>query len=596
MPLRTKLLLYLTLLAIVPLILFGLTAYSAATTSLINVEHDNLIEAVGNANRALADIENSMGRNVADNANWDELHDAVGNVAGSEDFFKTNFDPSLPASTPNTFNLQILGVRDSNNQPVFTFGPVAEFLAASGASFDTIKDSDTPISGILKIGSDIYIVAYAPTRTSGGADSNGLLVFGRKIDDTDVAKIKELTGYDVALYQGQDKIAATQATNVTPAPDALQSAANGQTVLDQSSPDVALAYGPINDLNNKVVVSLVVWRPRVTTIAALGSIATTLVVVFVFGAILAVLVAVFLGRSITRPLQAMVDTADKVAAGDLTQRVITTSSRDELGRLANAFNKMAEKVAQRVTYSETQTARLQELDEFRLHLLTAISQALQAPVSTIRNHASSLNMAIYGSLNEAQNRSVDSIGRAAAMEEALLADLIDFSNAQQKALKIAPERLTLSDTLNHVAEPIGVRFKAKRIQLNLLIPPDLPPVFADRTRLEQILDTLLSWSYDYSVPNGRVTVSAVALSGRVQVSIADTSKGVLAQELPQLFDLFYHAVAPNVGSGIQRSTDGQTGLGLALAKALIEQHGGTIKIEYQPGTGNVFTFTLPSTS
>src|SRR5258708_27344607 len=104
---------------------------------------------------------------------------------------------------------------------------------------------------------------------------------------------------------------------------------------------------------------------------------------------------------------------------------------------------MAEKIGQRVTNSESQTARLQEIDEFRLHLLTSITQALQTPVNTIKNHSSSLNMAIYGSLNEAQSRSVESIGRAAALEEALLADLGGFSHAQQKAPQIGHERISL---------------------------------------------------------------------------------------------------------------------------------------------------------
>src|SRR5258708_4645942 len=205
-------------------------------------------------------------------------------------------------------------------------------------------------------------------------------------------------------------------------------------------------------------------------------------------------------------------------------------------------------------------------------------------------------MATYGSLNEAQNRSVESIGRSAAMEEALLADLIDFSNAQQKALKIARERLSLQESLKHVIGPIEDRFKNKRIQFNLLIPGDLPSIFADRTRLEQILDTLLDWSYDYSVPNGRVTVSALATQGLVQISIADTSKGLPPGEVPQLFDLFYHAAGTNGGSASPRTTDTPPGLGLALTKALIEQHGGTIRIESKPNTGNCFIFTLPSTS
>src|SRR5258708_6366465 len=307
MSLRTKLLLYLTLLAVVPLVLFGLTANAAATSSLISVEHDNLSDAVGNVNRALTDIESTLARNVADNSNWDDIHAAVAKEAGSEDFFKTNFDPSVAAATPNTFGLQILGVWDSNNQAAFPLGRIEDFRTASGVSFDTLKDVPAPQSGVLKIGSDIYVVAYNAIRTSAGTDPNGYIVFGRKLGADDVSKIKELTGYDVALYQGQDKIAATQDMTATPAPAALQSAAEGQTVFDQKNTDIALAYSPLRDGKNNVIATFVIWRPRTATIAAQSSISSTLAIALVIGAILAILVAIILGRSITGPLLVVVN-------------------------------------------------------------------------------------------------------------------------------------------------------------------------------------------------------------------------------------------------------------------------------------------------
>src|SRR5258707_11966999 len=147
MSLRSKLLLSLTLLALVPLILFGITAYLSATSSLVNVsgenltsltnleqsnlaslnkaqqgnltaldkvqqdnlssviavERDNLTAAAGSVNRALADIESVLSHNVADNANWDDIHKAIATDPPDQDFFKTNFDPSIPTSTANTF-------------------------------------------------------------------------------------------------------------------------------------------------------------------------------------------------------------------------------------------------------------------------------------------------------------------------------------------------------------------------------------------------------------------------------------------------------------------------------------------------------------
>src|SRR5260221_3420410 len=261
MTLRTNLLLYLTLWAVVPLILFGLTANAAATGSLISVEHDNLSEAVGTVNRALADIESTLARNVADNANWDDIHAAVAKEAGTEDFYKTNFDPSIPASTPNTFSLSILGVWDSTDQASFTFGPTEDFRTAAGVSFATIKDAAQPVTGVLKIGADIYVVAYAPTRTSAGQDSNGYIVFGRKLGVDDVNKIKELTGYDVALYQGVDKVAATQEMTVPPPLTPLKSAEEGQTLSTRPTPVIPLPSTPVLIPKRTGFARLAVWGP-----------------------------------------------------------------------------------------------------------------------------------------------------------------------------------------------------------------------------------------------------------------------------------------------------------------------------------------------
>jgi signal transduction histidine kinase len=595
MSLRTKLLLSLTLLALVPLMLFGLTANAAATASLINVEKNNLAEAITSVNGGLDYIQTKFVGSLQDNANWDDMHEAVAKKPADQDFFAMNFDPEKESSTLNLLGLGMVGVWDADGKVVFSYGPVDDFVAQTHPTVKDAIDTADPKPILFSTGADIYTISYTAIRTSGAEDPNGMLAFGRKLAADDIDQLHKLTGYDIALYRDQTPIATTMKGTVTPAPDALKSAAAGQQVFDQSTPDIALAYSPIRDGNDKVIGTFVIWRPRTATLAAQNSITSTLALAFAFGAALALIVALILGRSITRPLLTMVNTADKIASGDLSQRV-SAPSRDELGRLASAFNQMTEKVEQRVSDTEKESTRLQELDEFRLNLLTAITQALQTPVNSIKNYVSQLGMARYGTLNEAQQRSVEAIGRSVSIEEALLADLLDFSRAQQKQLRIARERVVLNDVLENVIKPIDEHYKNKSIQFMSSIPRDLPPLFADRTRMEQVLSGLIDWAYDYSKPNGRVIFSATAMPGKVQVAVTDTSDGLSSEELPKVFNLFYR---PNGHNGTH--TNGQaagasSGLGLALIKALIEQQGGTINVEAEQGRGNVFTFTLPSTT
>jgi len=203
-------------------------------------------------------------------------------------------------------------------------------------------------------------------------------------------------------------------------------------------------------------------------------------------------------------------------------------------------------------------------------------------------------LSLYGSLNEAQARSIGIIRRSAAVEEALLADLVDFARAQQKQLQIVRTRLSLVEVVRYVSDTIQQRYSEKNIQLELEIPDNLPPLFADRTRVEQIVDNLLGWAYDISPEGGQVKLSATAQRGDIAVSISDGSDGLTSDEQARVFELFYHPARPDQRNG--QSTASGNGLGLAFVKALVEQQNGSIRVEVQPGEGNTFTFTLPTTN
>ncbi len=593
MPLRTKLLLSLVLIAVIPLILFGFTAYQVSTNSLMSIERDNLEGALDSTNRALLDIQHNLARYLQDYCNWDDLHNQSALDAPDMDWIKINLAPETPTSTYNTFNLNLLGLWNHSSKLLYSVGPIDDAAKQLDAMIKNAPNVDAPQATLVAIGQDVYLIGFAAIRNSEAKEPNGVLLFGRKLGADDVAQIKALTGYDVALYKDLQSIAATDAITVTPLPDELRRAAAGNELFNQTDANAALAFKPVQDEAGNTIMTVVVWRSRSAVVAAQASIASTLALWFGIGALLAVIVALILGRSIARPLIAMANTADKMASGDLSQRVAAPSHvQDELGRLANAFNQMASKVGARVTESESENERLQAIDEYRLNLLTAITQALHTPLNTVKSHSEALELAQYGALNDAQKRSAGAIHRAAAVQEALLADLLDFAKAQQKQLRLNRERVRLNVVVNEVMPSIQQRYAAKHIQFNTALADELPPLFADATRVEQILDNLLDRAFDFTLPGGRVELSArptLDHAGTVEVSISDTSTGLSNEEKAKLFELFY-TPTHNGSNGAGH------GLGLAFVKALLEQQGGTIRVDTQQGKGNTFTFTLPSTN
>ncbi len=610
MSLRTKLLLFMALLALVPLILFGITASIVSTnnlveskrnsiTSLSDIEHANLENALDSVNRALADIQRNLARPVRDYANWSDLHDQVTADTPDQEWIKTNFSPEQSSSGYNSFNLNVLGIWDKSNKLIFQAGPTEDVAKSVNDLLQNVANNEEPLSTLISLGNDVYIVSVAAVRTSDITDPQGAILFGRKLGPDDMNQIKALTSYDIALYKDKQLLAST--ADIAPSEDMLSQAAAGDKAFDQTNEKVALAYEPLQNSAGLTMASIVISRPRNTIITAQQSIENaaalaqdtitrSLLLWAVVGGVLAVAVAFMLGNTIANPLLAMANTADKIAGGDLTQRV-KAPSRDELGRLAHAFNQMADKLGTRVAESESENVRLQAIDEFRLNLLTMITQSFQTPINTIKSHTSSLDMALYGTLNDTQKRSVASISRAVSMQEALLADLLDFARAQQGQLRIVREQVSLPEIVREAYQETKEQYTDKNIQFVPTIPDSLPTLWADRIRMQQVLDNLIGSALNFTVPNGRIELTAWAHDNTVEVAITDTSKGLSPEEQARIFELFYQPATDG------KPTNGNVPknyLGLAFVKALIEQQGGTVRVEVQPEKGNTFTFTIPT--
>ena len=230
---------------------------------------------------------------------------------------------------------------------------------------------------------------------------------------------------------------------------------------------------------------------------------------------------------------------------------------------------------------------LEELERLRAEFLGMVSHELRMPLTAIKGSAATaLNST--SSVNPAEAyQFFRIIDEQADRMRSLINDLLDVTRVEAGMLSITPEASSVASLVDQATAAFLGGGAGNRVEVAL--PPDLPPVAADRQRVVQVLGNLLANASKYSPASSPITVTAARQDSHVAVSVTDEGRGVSAEELPQLFRKFLRI----------RSADGETdvggeGLGLAIAKGIVEAHGGRIWAESDgPGRGTRFTFTFP---
>jgi signal transduction histidine kinase len=289
----------------------------------------------------------------------------------------------------------------------------------------------------------------------------------------------------------------------------------------------------------------------------------------VVAASISLVVARLMARGMTQPLRDMAAAARRMETGDYSVRV-QTRSRDEVGKLATAFDRMR--------------GELEHLEQSRRDLVANVSHELKTPITAIRAHLENL-------LDGVERPEPATLGVMLAQVERLgrLVDqLLDLSRLESGEVPLRIEDLPLQPLVDDLISEIDVALPGRGVQLRNHVPPDLPELSADRERVHQVLFNLVDNAVRFTPVGGSVTVSARRRNGSVEVAVSDTGAGIPAEHLPRLFERFYRA-DPARGRG-----EGGTGIGLAIARSVVEAHGGHIRAESRPGQGSIFTFDLPA--
>jgi signal transduction histidine kinase len=284
--------------------------------------------------------------------------------------------------------------------------------------------------------------------------------------------------------------------------------------------------------------------------------------------VLAVIASYLVTGWITRPLGHMAEVAGRIAAGDLRQRV-SYKAGDEIGQFATAFNDMA--------------GQLQKTEELRQELLGTISHEIRTPLATIEGYMQGLMDGVV----PAEPETYELVRREAARLGRLVTDVERLSRLEAGAEAITPRELAVVEAVEAVVAPLRPQFAHTGLSFFVNCPEPCPRIWADPDKFAQILGNLLSNSLRYTPPGGAVKVDVQARDAMVAFVVEDNGVGIPAVDLPHVFERFYRVDKSRSSSG------GGSGIGLAVAKALTEQMGGSIKAESVPGSYTRFSFLLP---
>jgi two-component system sensor histidine kinase BaeS len=295
---------------------------------------------------------------------------------------------------------------------------------------------------------------------------------------------------------------------------------------------------------------------RALLIGALGAGATSLVI------------GLLLSRQFLRPLSQLTEAITAMHAGDLDQRV-ELNTRDELGLLAQTFNEMS--------------ANLSRANQLRQQMTADIAHDLRTPLTVIAGYLEGLRDGTFQPTPERFRVMSEEVN----LLQRLVEDLRTLSLADAGELKLMRAAVKTSELLERVEASFKEQAASSGVTLHVETDSNLPEVMIDSERMAQVLGNLVANALRHTPNGGSITLSARQTASDVELNVRDTGSGIAPADLPKIFDRFYR------GDPSRQSEGGESGLGLAIARSIVEAHGGTISATSTLGTGTMMMIRLP---
>jgi signal transduction histidine kinase len=310
--------------------------------------------------------------------------------------------------------------------------------------------------------------------------------------------------------------------------------------------------------------------------------------------IVGIMVSWWASRSFTRPLDGLTVAAEAISTGHYGHRA-AVGRRDEIGRLAEAFNTMAEQVQRshdhlerQIAESRTLATRLEEANRAKADFLATMSHELRTPLNAIGGYVDLIELGLRGPVTEEQRRDLDRVRYNQRHLLALIGNILDFARLDAQRLPYDIRDVRVDLVVKEVLAAVAPLLDEKELRRECIGCESPMTVRADRARVEQILLNLFSNAVRFTPPGARLTVTVAERNGLAEIVVADTGVGIPPEKLEAIFEPFFQ-----VDSSLTRQVGG-TGLGLTISRALARAMGGDLTAASDGVGGATFTLTLPA--
>lgn len=303
------------------------------------------------------------------------------------------------------------------------------------------------------------------------------------------------------------------------------------------------------------------------------------------GLLFAMLAGLILFNLMTRRLKRLASTMEIFKQSDFSEPLSAPSRPngrpgDEIDQLGDTFHRMMDRIVHQMN-------KLKETDALRRELVANVSHDLRTPLASLHGYLETLLLK-DGTLTPEEHRTyLEIANRHSERLGKRVSELFELAKLDSQETRPRIEPFSLSELVQDVVQKFRLSAENKKIRLRAELRGDLPFVSADIGLIERVLENLIENALRHTPEDGRVTISLTKVDDRITVQTADTGSGIPYEEIPHIFDRFYR-VDPNRSEG----SDG-AGLGLAIAKRILDLHGSVIRAESAVDGGAIFTFSLP---
>lgn len=321
-----------------------------------------------------------------------------------------------------------------------------------------------------------------------------------------------------------------------------------------------------------------------------------------------VVVILILSNKFTDPIISLSTMVREIGEGQWGKK-INIESHDEIGQLARTFNQMSRSLLEherQIREAQEELKRrdeilikankeLERLNQLKSDFLSTVSHELKTPLTAIKGYVSLMKNKKVGPINQQQLKCLTIADERVDHLNNLISDLLDLSKIEANQYAIKPKPDDIAQLIRNTISSLKPIFQGKNLQVRVQIPSPLAKASMDSPKINQVLNNLLSNAIKFTPPGGEIQIcvfqgvsqNGSSGCGYVRVDISDTGIGVASDQMERIFEKFYQ-----VDHSATREYDG-TGLGLPIAKEIVELHGGKIWVHTREEGGCTFSFTLP---